>query len=90
MTGPRPPANGRVPVPDVRGMPGRQALLLGALLVGLIMLSIQLWLLSIALELYLSGNGDEVWGLALASGVVFAGGLMATRVLSRSTQGGRD
>lgn len=70
-------------------MPGRQALLLGALLIGLIMLTIQLWLLSVALELYLSGEGDEIWGLALASGLVFAGGLLATWFLSRSTHGGR-
>jgi hypothetical protein len=69
-------------------MPGRQALLLGALLLGLIVLAIQLWLLTVALELYLSGEGHEIWGLALVSGVVFAGGLLAVRVLSRNTRVG--
>lgn len=73
-----------VPLPDVREMPGRQALLLGALLLGLIVLAIQLWLLTVALELYLSGEGDHIWGLALVSGLVFAGGLLAVWLLSRS------
>lgn len=83
------PGDGRsgtehVPLPDVREMPGRQALLLGALLLGLIVLAIQLWLLTVALELFLSGEGDHIWGLALVSGMVFAGGLLASWLLSRS------
>ena len=82
----RRPAN--VPLPETREMPGRQALLLGALLLGLIVLAIQLWLLTVALELYLSGEGEEIWGLALVSGVVFAGGLVAVRLLSRGPRVG--
>jgi hypothetical protein len=58
--------------------------LLGALLLGLVMLGIQLWLLTVALEMYLSGEGENIWGLAIASGVVFGGGLLATWLLSRS------
>ena len=77
------PGFGDVPLPDVREMPGRQALLLGALLLGLIVLAIQLWLLTVALDLYLSGNGSGIWGLSLVSGLVFAGGLLATWLLSR-------
>lgn len=72
-----------VPLPDVREMPGRQALLVAALALGLLMLGIQLWLLTVALELYLSGEGEEIWGLALVSGIVFGGGLLATWLLSR-------
>ena len=72
-----------VPLPDVREMPGRQALLMAALALGLLMLGIQLWLLTVALELFLSGEGNEIWGLALVSGVVFGGGLLATWLLSR-------
>lgn len=89
MTSPRrlPPNTKHVPLPDVREMPGRQALLLGALLLGLIVLAIQLWLLTVALELYLSGEGEEIWGLALVSGLVFAGGLLAIRLLSRNPSG---
>ena len=85
MTRPPPtPSTTNVPLPDVGEMPGRQALLLGALVLGLIVLAIQLWLLTVALELYLSGEGEEIWGLALVSGLVFAGGLLAIRVLSRN------
>lgn len=84
---------GNVPLPDTHEMPGRQALLLGALMIGLIMLSMQLWLLTVALELYLSGEGEGIWGLALVSGIVFGGGLLATWLLSRrsriQTSGGR-
>ncbi len=72
-----------VPLPDVREMPGRQALLMGALALGMLMLGIQLWLLTVALELYLSGEGNQIWGLALVSGVVFGGGLLAVWLLSR-------
>ena len=72
-----------VPLPDVGEMPGRQALLLAALIIGLLMLGIQLWLLTVALDLYLSGEGGIIWGLALTSGLVFAGGLLAIWLLSR-------
>jgi hypothetical protein len=63
--------------------PGRQALLLAALLVGLLLMGIQLWLLTVALDLYLAGSGDDIWLLALVSGVVFLGGLLALRLLER-------
>ncbi|MGD9894791.1 MAG: DUF6755 family protein [Dehalococcoidia bacterium] len=63
--------------------PGRQALLLAALTIGFLLLAIQLWLLTVALDLYLGGSGDDVWQLALASGVVFLGGLVALRLLDR-------
>ena len=72
-----------VPLADADELPGRQALLLGALVIGLIMLGIQLWLLTVALELYLSGEGKTIWGLALVSGVLFGGSLLATWLLSR-------
>jgi hypothetical protein len=72
-----------VPLPDPGLMPGRQSLILGALCFGLLMLGIQLWALTVALELYLSGDGSAIWGLAIASGVLFAGGLLAAWLLSR-------
>jgi hypothetical protein len=74
------------PLPDVSAMPGRQALLLAALVIGLMMLGIQLWLLTVALELFLSAEGKDIWGLALVSGLVFAGGLLTTWLLSRRPQ----
>jgi hypothetical protein len=63
--------------------PGRQALLLAALLIGFLLMGIQLWLLTVALDLYLAGEGRGVWRIAAASGVVFLGGLLALQLLGR-------
>lgn len=63
--------------------PGRQALVMGALALGLVLMGIQLWLLTVALELYLGGDGADVWGLAIISGAIFLGGLFVARHLSR-------
>ncbi len=60
-------------------LPGRQALLLAALLIGLVLMGLQLWLLTVALDMYLAGEGESLWLLALVSGLVFAGGLLAWR-----------
>lgn len=64
-------------------MPGRQAVLIAALVIGLLMLGMQLWLLTVALEMFLRGDGEDIWGLAVASGVVFLGGLFTVRLLNR-------
>ena len=82
--GPRPPFARQ------RLVPGREALLTAALLIGLLMLGIQLWMLTVALELFLAGDGDRVWGLAIASAVVFGGGIFALRLLSRQPRVGRQ
>jgi len=63
--------------------PGRQAVVIAALAVGVLLLGVQLWLLTVALDLYLSGDGADVWTIALISGVVFLGGLLALRLLGR-------
>lgn len=63
--------------------PGRRALLLVALVVGVLMLGLQLWLLTVALDLYLGGRGGSLWVLAVCSGVIFAGGVAADRLLRR-------
>ncbi len=62
--------------------PGRQALALAAVVIGLMLLGVQLWLLTVALDRYLSGKGSDGWILALFSGLVFLGGLLALRILS--------
>lgn len=80
----RPQGRRNVPLIGHETLPGRQALLLGALVLGLLMMGIQLWLLTVALELYLGGEGDSIWGLAVSSGILFAGGLFAVWLLSRS------
>lgn len=58
-------------------------MLIAALVIGLLMLGMQLWLLTVALEMFLRGDGEDIWGLAVASGVVFLGGLFTVRLLNR-------
>lgn len=63
--------------------PGQMALILAGLAIGILLMSIQLWLLTIALDLYLAGAGKQIWLLALVSGVIFLGGLLMLRLLRR-------
>ncbi len=68
---------------DLVAPPGQMAVVLAALVIGLLLMGIQLWLLTVALELYLAGRGDRVWQLALLSGAIFLGGLGMLRLLRR-------
>ena len=77
-TAPKPPARPG----GVEPAPGRRAMVLAAVVLGALILALQLWLLTTALDLYLAGDGDIVWQLAVVSGVFFAGGVMAL-ILSR-------
>lgn len=63
--------------------PGQAPIVLAGLAIGILLLAIQLWLLTIALELYLAGEGGRVWQTALASGAIFLGGLLMLRLLRR-------
>ena len=63
--------------------PGQMTLILAGLTIGLLLMGIQLWLLTIALDLYLAGAGARIWQLALVSGAIFLGGLLMLRLLNR-------
>ena len=63
--------------------PGQMTLVLTGLAIGLLLMGIQLWLLTIALDLYLAGAGARGWQLALVSGAIFLGGLLMLRLLRR-------
>lgn len=63
--------------------PGQGTLLSGALAIGLLLLGVQLWLLTVALDLYLAGHGRQVWQLAAASGTILAGGVVMRWLLAR-------
>ncbi len=52
-----------------------------ALLLGLVLMAIQLWLLTVALDLLLGGRPEGLLRLAVASAAVFAGGLLVLRLL---------
>ena len=78
------------PVEAQSSAPGRAAVLLAALLVGLLLMGMQLWLLTVALDLYLGGQGRQIWLLALVSGAIFVGGVVMLAVLGRRRRlGGR-
>jgi uncharacterized protein DUF6755 len=68
---------------DVPPMPGQAPIVAAGLAIGILLLAIQLWLLTVALDLYLAGRGNQVWSLALVSGVIFAGGLVVLWLLRR-------
>jgi cytochrome c biogenesis protein CcdA len=62
---------------------GRSAMFMAGLAIGIMLRGIQLWLLTLALELYLSGDNVNTWQLVLISGLVFLGGIWLMRLLSR-------
>lgn len=63
--------------------PGRQAVVMMMLAIGIMLLGIQLWLLTVALDQYLAGQGATVWITCIFSGLIFLGGLLVLRLLER-------
>lgn len=63
--------------------PGQGTLLSGALAFGFLLLGVQLWLLTVALDLYLGGRGRQVWQVAVVSGAILAGGIVMRWLLER-------
>ena len=55
--------------------PGETSLVEAGLVIGLLLMAMQLWLLTVALDLMLGGRVGEVWSLAAVSGLIFLGGL---------------
>ena len=53
------------------------------LAIGLLLVAIQLWLLTIAFDLYLEGERADTVGVALSSGLVFVGGLIMLKLIDR-------
>lgn len=95
---PRPPWPGRredgatrtSSMPTDRGAPhGVEAVVATLVAIGVVLLAIQLWLLTVALDIYLSGNRGGLWVLAVLSGLVFLGGLAAVRLIGRLSRMGR-
>jgi hypothetical protein len=62
---------------------GQHGLATLGLALGLLLVAIQLWLLTIAFDLYLEGERGKTVGVAIASGLVFLGGLGMLRLLDR-------
>jgi hypothetical protein len=68
---------------DLPPPPGQAPIVAAGLTIGILLLGIQLWLLTVALDLYLAGRGNQVWSLAAVSGVIFVGGLVVLWILGR-------
>jgi hypothetical protein len=58
-----------------------------ALALGFVLMALQLWLLTVALDLFLGGRSDGFLRLAATSGAVFAGGLLVLALLRRRPRG---
>jgi hypothetical protein len=72
---------------DAPPPPGQMPVVMAALSIGLLLMSLQFWLLTVALELFMAGHGDITWQPALASGAIFLGGLLVLWVLRRRPAG---
>jgi hypothetical protein len=66
-----------------RPPPGEPVVVITGLIVGLVMMGIQLWLLTLAFDLYLSGERAATLLTALCSGLIFLGGLLMLRIVDR-------
>jgi hypothetical protein len=64
------------PPREQQATPGQQAVVLMMLCLGVLLLGAQLWLLTVALDLFLAGAGEHLWAICLVSGLIFVGGLV--------------
>lgn len=69
--------------------PGQGPIIMAGLSIGVLLMGIQLWVLTVALNLLLAGNGSGIWSLALLSGLIFLGGLLMLWLLDRRPRGQR-
>jgi hypothetical protein len=76
------------PPADRQPPPGQMPVVMAALSIGILLMAVQLWLLTVALDLFMSGVGHRAWGLAATSGAIFLGGLLVLWLL-RARPGGR-
>lgn len=66
---------------DRQPPPGQMPVVMAALSIGILLMAIQLWLLTVALDLFMSSVGHRAWELTAASGAIFLGGLFVLRLL---------
>ena len=76
-------------MPERAAPHGVEAVVATLVVIGVVLLAIQLWLLTVALDIYLAGNRGDLWVLAVLSGLVFVGGLLAVRLIGRLSRMGR-
>ncbi len=64
--------------------PGEAALVGAALMIGILLLALQLWILTVALEEFQRHNDERTYMLAGISAAIFAGGLAVRWLLKRT------
>lgn len=64
--------------------PGEAGLVGAALMIGILLLALQLWILTVALEEFQRHNDERTYALAGISAVIFAGGLAVRWLLKRT------
>jgi len=62
---------------------GQGPLVMFALAIGILLMTVQLWLLTLALNLYLAGIREGTIIAAVISGFIFIGGLVVLRLLEQ-------
>ncbi len=62
---------------------GQTSIIMLGVTLGILLMSLQLWLLTLAFDLYLLGHKWETFRAAVFSGLVFVGGLIMLRLLDR-------
>lgn len=63
--------------------PGQGSIMLLGVTIGVLLMAIQLWLLTLAFDLYLSGERTDTLVIAAVSGAIFLGGLLMLRLRYR-------
>lgn len=63
--------------------PGQSALVMLALAIGILLMTVQLWLLTLALNLYLADFREGTLIATVISGLIFVGGLIVLRLLEQ-------
>ena len=69
--------------------PQRTTIIHGMLTFVVVLVILQLWLLTLAFDLFQSGERRDTVGVAILSGLVFLGGLAMLRLLGRRPPGRR-
>jgi hypothetical protein len=64
--------------------PGEAGLVGAALMIGILLLALQLWILTVALEEFQRHNDERTYILAGISAAIFAGGLAVRYLLKRT------
>lgn len=69
--------------PPRRPLPGEGGIVLLGLSIGILLMGVQLWLLTLAFDLYQLGEDEDTLLVALWSGLIFLGGLGMLAILNR-------